>query len=156
MLENVFKINVSIIKTFQLRRSLYAYMWMTLLIMSKDVANLKATKCMLARKFDMKDLGVVELILEIKIHKTPRGLALSHSHYIGKVLENFKYLNFKRTKTPIDVNLDLAKNKGKSQTQLDYTRVFRNLMYVMNCTRQDIICAISELSRYTTNPNKNH
>ena len=29
-------------------------------------------------------------------------------------------------------------------------------MYIMNCTRPDIACAISELSRYTSNPNKTH
>ena len=111
---------------------------------------------MLASKFDMKDLEVADLILGIKIHKTLDGLALSQSHYIQKVLEKFKYLNFKKAKTSIDVNLNLAKNKGESQSQLDYARVLGSLMYVMNCTRPDIACAISKLSRYTSNPNQNH
>ncbi|XP_015169022.1 uncharacterized protein [Solanum tuberosum] len=44
-----------------------------MLIMSKDIANVKATKRMLASKFDMKDLGVADLILGIKIHKTPNA-----------------------------------------------------------------------------------
>ena len=29
-------------------------------------------------------------------------------------------------------------------------------MYNMNCTRQDIACAISNLSRYTSYPNQTH
>ena len=29
-------------------------------------------------------------------------------------------------------------------------------MYIMNCTRPDIACAISKLSRYTSNPNQIH
>lgn len=29
-------------------------------------------------------------------------------------------------------------------------------MYVMNCTRPDIAYAVSKLSRYTSNPGKNH
>ena len=33
-----------------------------MLIMSKDIANIKATKRMLASKFDMKDLGVADVI----------------------------------------------------------------------------------------------
>ena len=41
-----------------------------MLIMSKDIANIKATKHMLASKFDMKDLGVADVILGIKILKT--------------------------------------------------------------------------------------
>ena len=65
--------------------------------MSKDIANLKATKRMLASKFffffaskfDMKDLGVADVILGIKILKTPNSLALSQTHDIQKILEKF-------------------------------------------------------------------
>ena len=99
-----------------------------MLIMSKDIANIKATKRMLASKFDMKDLGVDDVILGIKILKTPNGLALSQTHYIHKILEIFKFLNFKRAKTPIDVNLHLAKNKSESQSQLDYASVLGSLI----------------------------
>ena len=105
-----------------------------MLIMSNDIANINATKRMLNSKFDMKDLGVADLILGIKINKTPQGLALSQSHYIKTVLEKFKHLGFKVAKTPIDVNLALAKNKGQSISQLDYARVLGCLMYIMNCT----------------------
>ena len=65
-------------------------------------------------------------------------------------------MNFKRAKTPIDVNHQLAKNKGERQSQLNYARVLRSLMYVMNCTRPDIDFPISKLSRYISNPNHNH
>ena len=88
-------------------------------MMSKDIANVKATKCILASKFDMKYLGVVDVILGIKILKTPNVLSLSQTHYFQKVLEKFNYLNFKWAKTPINVNLHFAMNKGESQPQLD-------------------------------------
>ena len=54
--------------------------------MSKDIANIKDTKGMLASKFDMKDLGVADLILGARIIKTPHGLTLSQSHYIENYL----------------------------------------------------------------------
>jgi len=91
--------------------------------MSKDIADIQATKCMLASKFDMKDLGVADVILGIRIHKTPQGLALSQSHCIEKVLDKFKYLDFKIAKTPIDMSYALQKNEGESDSQLDYARV---------------------------------
>ena len=50
---------------------------------------------------------------EFKIHKTPNNLALPQLDYIQNVLENFKYLNFKKAKISIDVNLNLAPIKGK-------------------------------------------
>lgn len=105
-----------------------------MLIMSKNMADINATKRMLASKFDMKDLGVADVILGIRIHKTPQGLALSQSHYIEKVLNKFKYLDFKIAKTPIDVSYALQKNEGESDSQLDYARVLGSLMYIMNCT----------------------
>ena len=35
-------------------------------------------------------------------------------------------------------------------------RMLGSLMYIMNCTRPDIACAICKLSRYTSNPNQTH
>ena len=40
-----------------------------MLIMRKDITNVKGTKRMLASKFDMKDPGVADVILRIKILK---------------------------------------------------------------------------------------
>ncbi|KAF3620064.1 hypothetical protein FXO38_32572 [Capsicum annuum] len=49
-----------------------------------DMSDINETKRMLKRKFDMKDLGVADVILGIRIHRTPQGLELSQSHYIKK------------------------------------------------------------------------
>ena len=64
----------------------------------------------------MKDLGVADVILNIRILKTPQGLALSPSHYIEKVLHKFKFLNFSTAKTPIDVRFALQMNEGESDS----------------------------------------
>ena len=80
--------------------------------MSKSIDDINATKHILSTKFDMKDLGVVDLILGVRIIKTPQGLALSQSHYIEKVLDKFKYLNFNVVKTPIDLSCTFKKNEG--------------------------------------------
>ncbi|XP_070055139.1 secreted RxLR effector protein 161-like [Nicotiana tomentosiformis] len=124
--------------------------------MRKDNADINATKHTLASKFDMKDLGGAGLILGIKIHRTPQSLELSQCHYVKIVLEKFKYLDFKVAKTLIDVNVALTKNLGQSRSQLDYARVLESLMYIMNCTRPDIACAVSKLSRYTSNPDQTY
>ncbi|CAN4081636.1 unnamed protein product [Withania somnifera] len=107
-------------------------------------------------KFDMKDLGVVDVILGIRIHRTSQGLAMSWSHYIEKVLDKFKYLNFNMAKTSTDMSFALRKNEGESVSQLESARVLRSLMYIMNCTRPDIVCAISKWSRYTSKLNQTH
>jgi len=58
-----------------------------MLIINRDINDINATKHMLESNFDMKDRGVIDVILGIKILRTPRCLALSRSHYIEKVLD---------------------------------------------------------------------
>ena len=65
-------------------------------------------------------------------------------------------LNFGIAKTPIDVTLDLSKNKGESVSQVEYYRVIGSLMYLMSCIRPDIAYAVNKLSRYTSNPGVMH
>ena len=44
------------------------------------IAIIKAIKMMLIIKFNSKDVGVVDVILEIKFSNTSDGLVLSQSH----------------------------------------------------------------------------
>ena len=44
------------------------------------VAIIKATEMMLTIKFNSKDVGVVDVILEIKFSNISNGLGLSQSH----------------------------------------------------------------------------
>ena len=121
-----------------------------------DGETIKKIKCLLASKFEMKDMGVADVILGVKIHKTSGGLALSQSHYIETILGKSKNLGIVPVKTPIDVNLHLSKNTGENKAQNEYASILGSLMYVMNCTRPDIACAVSKLSQFTVSPNENH
>uniref|UniRef100_A0A2N9EQN5 Integrase catalytic domain-containing protein n=1 Tax=Fagus sylvatica TaxID=28930 RepID=A0A2N9EQN5_FAGSY len=127
-----------------------------MLIMGSNNDIIKATKRMLNSKFDMKDLGVADVILGIKITRTSDGLVLSQSHYIKKVLEKFGRYDDSPVKTPVDVNLHLTKNKGNGISQLEYSLIIGSLMYIINCTRSDIAYSVSKLSRYTSNPGEDH
>ncbi|XP_059309986.1 uncharacterized mitochondrial protein AtMg00810-like [Lycium ferocissimum] len=119
-LKSMSVINVLTLKTLQATKSLFVCLYVDdMLIMSKDMIDINATKRMLASKFDMKDLGVADVILGIRIQRTPQGIALSQSHYIEKVLDKFKYLDFKIARTPIDVSYALQKNEGESKSQGD-------------------------------------
>ncbi|KAL0313167.1 UNVERIFIED_CONTAM: Retrovirus-related Pol polyprotein from transposon TNT 1-94 [Sesamum radiatum] len=127
-----------------------------MLIMGSNRDVILTTKRMLTKHFDMKDMGLADVILGIKISKTSDGLALSQSHYIENILKKFKAYDSPPAKTPVDLNLHLAKNKGESEGQIEYSRIIGSLMYIMNCTRPDIAYAVNKLSRFTSNPSKNH
>ena len=68
---------------------------------------IKTTKEMFNNKSDTKDLGVADVILDIKISKTSDRLILSQSHYIEKILKKFKQNDCSPMRTPVDVNLHL-------------------------------------------------
>ena len=115
-------INVSMLKTRIMNMSLFAYMWMICLFWVVIIILL-TTKKMLSSKFKMKDLGVVDAILGIKIFRTSGGLILSQSHYIEKLLDKFDKDESNTARTLVDIKLHLSKNIGKSISQLEYSRI---------------------------------
>ncbi|XP_073051721.1 secreted RxLR effector protein 161-like [Primulina eburnea] len=104
----------------------------------------------------MKDLGLADVILGIKIHRTSEGIVLSQSNYVDKILEKFNNDDSALARTPIDTSQHLSKNRGESMSQLEYSRVIGSLMYLMSCTRPDIAYAVSKLSRFTSNLGVEH
>ena len=97
----------------------------------------------------MKNMGLADVILGIKITKISNSLIVNQLHYMDKILEKFNKDDFGVAKTPLD-------NRGESISQVEYSRVIRSLMYLMSCTRPDIAYTISRLSRYTSNPSADH
>ena len=94
MLSNGFKINKCdkcvYVKTTQ---SVYVIVCLyvdDMLIIGSNTKMIRITKQFLSSRFDMKDMGVADVILGIKISKTCEGLVLSQSHYIEKVFEKFR------------------------------------------------------------------
>ncbi|KAL0374359.1 UNVERIFIED_CONTAM: Retrovirus-related Pol polyprotein from transposon TNT 1-94 [Sesamum radiatum] len=70
-----------------------------MLIMGSNRDVILTTKRMLTKHFDMKDMGLADVILGIKISKTSDGLALSQSHYIENILKKFKAYDSPPAKT---------------------------------------------------------
>ncbi|RVW13910.1 Retrovirus-related Pol polyprotein from transposon TNT 1-94 [Vitis vinifera] len=127
-----------------------------MLIVGSDDKMITSTKNMLNSRFDMKDMGLADVILGIKIKRTSNKLILSQSHYVDKILGKFDKDNSGVARTPVDVTLHLSKNKGESVSQVEYSRIIGSLMYLMSCTRPDIAYAVGKLSRYTSNPGAKH
>ena len=59
-------------------------------------------------------------------------------------------------RTPVDVTIHLSKNKRESVSQVEYSRVIGNLVYLMSCTRPDIAYSVSKLCSCTSNHGAKH
>ncbi|CAM8988603.1 unnamed protein product [Rhodiola kirilowii] len=119
-----------------------------MLIFGTNIKCINHTKEFLSSKFSMKDMGEAKVILGIRIERIEGGLALTQSHY--------KYLDCHPVNTPFESSKHLLPNKGAPVSQLEYSRVIGSLMYAMTSTRPDIAFAVGKLSRYTSNPSKDH
>lgn len=127
-----------------------------ILIVGSNENMVKNTKDMLNSKFDMKDMGLADVILGIQIKRSPNGFILTQSHYVDKILGKFSKDDSSEARTPLDISQHLCKNKGESVDQVEYARVIGSLMYLMTCTRPDIAFTVNSLSKYTSNPGDNH
>ncbi|CAL8091268.1 unnamed protein product [Prunus armeniaca] len=121
---------------------------------NKDIIN--STKKMLNSSFDMKDLGLADLILGIRVKRNSDGYILTQSHYVETVLRKFGHFGSNHVVTPFDASCKLKKNEGEFISQKKYSQIIGSLMYIMNCTRPDIAYSVSRLSRYTSNPGHDH
>jgi len=83
-----------------------------MLIRRTNIKVIKSTKRMLSNNFDMKDLGVADVILGIKIIRTSDEISLSQSHYMDKVIERFKDHRIKENTNLFLSHIHLRKNIG--------------------------------------------
>ena len=105
------------------------------LILGSNIEVIKSTKRMLSNNFDTKNLGVADVILVIKITRILDGISLSQSHYVDKMIERFKEYGIKENTNPFLPHIHLRKNIRTEIRLLEYSQIFRSLMYLINCTR---------------------
>ena len=61
-----------------------------MLILGTNIEVIKSIKRILSNNIDMKDLGVADVILRIKITRIPDEINISQSQYVDKMIERFK------------------------------------------------------------------
>ncbi|GJX16904.1 zinc finger, CCHC-type containing protein [Tanacetum coccineum] len=82
-----------------------------------------------------KDMGEADVILGIKIKRENKGIVITQSHYIEKILKKFNREDCSPVSTPMDPVEKRKPNTGKPVDQLEYSRAIGCLMYAMTSTR---------------------
>ena len=113
----------------------------------------------------MKDLGTAKKILgmEIRRDRDAKRLWLSQAGYLNKVLERFSMENAKPVSTPLANHFCLSTSQcpklveeTEDMSKVPYASAVGCLMYAMVCTRPDLVYAVSVVSKYMANPEKQH
>ena len=72
-----------------------------ILIFGTNLDVINEVKSFLSQNFDMKYLGEVDVILNIKLIKGKNMITLSQPHYAEKILGRFGYMDIKIAPTPL-------------------------------------------------------
>ncbi|KAK6139194.1 hypothetical protein DH2020_027061 [Rehmannia glutinosa] len=127
-----------------------------MLIIGSNDRIIKSTKDMLNSMFDMKDIGLADVILGIKISRTSNGLVLDQSYYVDKILEKFSKDDTSLARTPIDTSKHLSKNRdGKAVDQTRYRALIGSLLY-LTASRPNITFAVGVCARFQSAPKESH
>ncbi|GAB2268687.1 hypothetical protein Dimus_038729 [Dionaea muscipula] len=136
-----------------------------ILLIGNDISALSSVKVWLSSQFDMKDLGEAAYILGIKLlrDRQKRMLGLSQARYIDVIFAHFSMQDSNKGFLPFRHGISLSKDQCprmpdeiEEMRAVPYTSAVGSLMYVMLCTRPDICFAVGMVSRFQSNPGKEH
>jgi hypothetical protein len=133
-----------------------------LLLACKDQAMMSRVKGELSSKFAMKDLGPVTYYLGIEVmrDRAKRVTELSQEAYISKVVQRFNLEGAKPAIVPMDPKMKWEDSKEQTQAEdmarVPYASAVGAVLYAVMCTRPDICFAISQLSRFSSKPRREH
>uniref|UniRef100_A0A2N9EY29 CCHC-type domain-containing protein n=1 Tax=Fagus sylvatica TaxID=28930 RepID=A0A2N9EY29_FAGSY len=136
-----------------------------MLIARSSIEEINNLKKQLSKQFTMKDLGPAKQILGMRItrDKANGTLKLSQTEYVKKILSKFSMDEAKPVSTPLGSHFRLTKDQSPKTLQeqaymsnVPYASAIGSLMYAMVCTRPNIAHAVGVVSRYMSNPRKQH
>jgi len=136
-----------------------------MLIAGSSINEINLVKQQLAKEFEMKDLGPAKQMLGMRIsrNRSEGTLKLSQEKYIQKVLSRFSLHDAKIRNTALGSHLNLSKEQSpkiyeeiKYMSIVLYASAVGSLTYVMVCTRPDIAHVVGTVSRFLSNPEKEH
>ena len=136
-----------------------------MLVVGRDTKKIASLKKVLGKSFAMKDIGPAKQILGMHIvrDRTKEVLWLSQEKYVTKILERFNMSKEKPVGSTLATNYKLNARhcpKGeKDKTEMrkvSYALAVSSLMYAMIYTRPNIAFAVGMVSRYMSNPSREH
>ena len=113
----------------------------------------------------MKDLGEAQYVLGIKIIQDRKNkiIAFSQENYIDSIFSKYNMQDSKKGFTPFRYGINLSQDQCPMRAEekehmktVPYASAVGSLMYVMLCTRPDICYLVGIVSRYQSNPGREH
>ena len=126
-----------------------------IILAGKDHKQMEEIKRILAKTFDIKDLGELKYFLGVKIDKIGT-VWIGQPMYTENVLKKYGMEDAKAVSTPVDVGTKLVKAATDSELidRVLYQSAVGSLLYLSTKTRPDIAYAVNSVARFCSNPTK--
>jgi len=133
-----------------------------LLLFGPSKENINKVKQQLNQRFEMTDLGACEFFLGTKVirDRSRKKLWLSQSSYLKRMLQRLNFQDAKKHHIPMDTGETLGPaphdHIAAKDLRHEYQSILGSLMFAMVGTRVDLAYPVSKLSRFMTNPTRQH
>ncbi|KAK7590678.1 hypothetical protein V9T40_002291 [Parthenolecanium corni] len=121
-----------------------------LLIFSGKENLVMDLKSQLEKKFSMTDLGEIRnyLGIEVEYSRGAKVMKLNQSKYINSLAEKYQVGQMRKSRTPMEKNLNLPVSAECDSYVSDYRSLIGALLFIGTGTRLDVSYAINYLSRF--------
>ncbi|MBW0517549.1 hypothetical protein O181_057264 [Austropuccinia psidii MF-1] len=124
-------------------------------------SDVKSFKDEISAEFEIKDIGMADLILGVKITHGDDFISLDQQHFTESLLRLYGLDKCKPVSTPLPPQAhmgpasedELARFK---QLKVNYRSAIGSINYLSTATRPDLSYAVSSLSQFLENPGINH
>ncbi|KAI0992868.1 hypothetical protein K3495_g15316, partial [Podosphaera aphanis] len=128
------------------------------MIISASRSNIDKTINLLAKAFQLKDLGNMTKFLGINIEKDSDGIRINQQDKIDALCQDMGMVHCKGASTPISDDNLLDRDTDDlcpTSDAVTYRSAVGTLLHIANMTRPDIQYAVNRLCRYVRSPSKN-
>jgi Reverse transcriptase (RNA-dependent DNA polymerase) len=133
-----------------------------LLLVTKTLSDMTEFKGAIAARFKSTDQGPVRFLLGLKIERNrqEQKMWISQEANVDEVIKRFNLSHAKTTPTPVASGTKLKSMNGKELSAEMKSKPFRQvvgtLMYLMIGSRPDLAFAITNVSTYMSNYDREH
>jgi hypothetical protein len=130
-----------------------------ILIFSKDTKDIESTKDQLKGFHPMKDLGLAQQILGIRITWAKDSIQLDQEFYARSILEEFGMTDSAPQDTPLNPSFDLddeTSRKLPRELHEKFRKIIGRITYLAGGTRADIQFPVNRLSQHLADPRDVH
>jgi hypothetical protein len=132
-----------------------------LVLLAREMQELRWIKGFLAQQFKMKDLGPISTMLGMRVRRDRANQMfwIDQIHYIKDLLKEFQYTNCRPVSTPADGYEHIEPAKPHDTLFADvakYQRALGQLNWLVRGTRPDLAFVVHKLSQYCHQPHQKH